>query len=132
METVLRKALRSRAGGKCEYCHLPERLATLRFQQDHVIPRKHQGGDSIENLAWSCAECNAHKGSDVAGIDSSTGRIERLFNPRTDLWRQHFEWNGPVLRAKSATTRVTIALLQMNREERVALRRELMMSGLYA
>jgi hypothetical protein len=42
-----------------------------------------------------------------------------------------FEWCGPVLIAKTAEARVTVAVLQINREERLALRRELMAAGLF-
>jgi hypothetical protein len=131
METSFGEALRVRAGGRCEYCHLPERFATLRFQLDHVIARKHRGPSTMENLAWSCANCNAHKGSDLAGLEPETGRLERLFNPRADRWEDHFEWNGAELVGKTATGRVTVALLQINREERMAVRRELMAAALY-
>ena len=78
---ALREALRSRAAGRCEYCHLPEWLATLRFQHDHVVARKHRGLTTLDNLAWSCADCNAHKGSDLAGVDPETGQLERLERP---------------------------------------------------
>ena len=69
MSVSLRDALRERAGARCEYCRMPERLAALRFQQDHVVALKHRGATAPENLAWSCADCNAHKGSNLAGID---------------------------------------------------------------
>lgn len=126
MVTDLREAPSGRAGAKCEYCHMPQRFTTLRFQQDHVISRKHRGAKTLENLAWSCADCNAYKGSDLAGLDPETGRLEHLFNPRTDRWEDHFEWNGTELVGKTASGRVTVALLQVNRVERVAVRRELM------
>lgn len=131
MDAALREALRWRAGARCEYCRLPERFATFRFQQDHVIARKHSGPTHLENLAWSCADCNAHKGSDLTGLDPSTGRLERLFNPRTDRWDEHFQWDGAELVGMTAMGRVTVALLQLNREERVALRRELMAAALF-
>jgi hypothetical protein len=131
MDTGLRDTLRRRAGARCEYCHLPERFATLRFQQDHVISQKHRGPAALANLAWSCADCNAHKGSDLAGIDAQTGKLERLFNPRTDDWGEHFKWNGAELVGKTAIGRVTVAVLQVNREERVAVRRELMAAHLH-
>jgi hypothetical protein len=131
METALRETLRSRAGGRCEYCHLPERFATLRFQLDHVIARKHRGLGTLDNLAWSCASCNAHKGSDLAGLDPKTGRLEHLFNPRVDRWENHFEWDGAELVGKTAPGRVTVALLQINREETLAVRRELMAAALF-
>jgi hypothetical protein len=131
METSIREALRNRAGGRCEYCHMPEQFSTLRFQQDHVIAQKHRGVNALENLAWSCPECNARKGSDLTGIDPVTGRLDRLFHPRLDLWDDHFQWNGPELVGKTIIGRITVALLQINREERIAVRKELMTSKLY-
>jgi len=110
---------------------MPERFAPLRFQQDHVIAQKHRGPTALENLAWSCADCNAYKGSDLAGLDPATSQLERLFNPRTDRWEVHFQWNGAELAGTSAIGRVTVAVLQINREERVAVRRELMAADLY-
>ncbi|MDB6036370.1 MAG: restriction endonuclease [Verrucomicrobiales bacterium] len=97
MRDDVRDALRRRAGARCEYCHLPERFATLRFQQDHVIALKHRGSNDLENLAWSCADCNAHKGSDLTGFDPVSRTLERLFNPRVHQWVEHFGWDGPEL-----------------------------------
>src|SRR5258707_10412307 len=126
MESLSRHALRRRASERCEYCHMPERFATLRFQQDHVRSRKHSGSTSLRNLVWSCADCNAHKGSDLSSIDEQTGKLQRLFNPRTDRWAEHFVWKGAELVGKTAVGRVTITLLQINREDRVAVRQDLM------
>lgn len=131
MDPALREAIRRRAGARCEYCHLPERFATLRFQQDHVIALKHRGLTALENLAWSCADCNAYKGSDLTGLDPITGKLERLFNPRADRWEDHFRWNGPELVGATAVGRVTVSLLQINREERMAVRRELIAASLF-
>ena len=82
MGAALQEALRHRAAARCEYCHLPESHATLRFQQDHVVALKHGGPTDMKNLAWCCADCNAHKGSDLTALEPETGRLERLFNPR--------------------------------------------------
>jgi hypothetical protein len=109
---------------------MPDQLTTLRFQIDHVVAQKHRGPTTIENLAWACADCNSYKGTDLAGIDPPTGKLERLYNPRLDQWEEHFTWKGPVLLGRTAIGRVTIAVLQINREVRVELRRELIASGL--
>ena len=86
---------------------------------------------TLANLAWSCPDCNAHKGSDLSGLDPKTGKLERLFNPRTDRWNEHFAWNGAELAGRTSIGRVTVALLQINREERIAVRRELMAAALF-
>ena len=131
MRAALREALLRRAGSRCEYCHLPESFATLRFQQDHVIALKHRGATDLENLAWSCADCNAHKGSDLTGFDPVTKTLKRLFNPRVHQWEEHFGWDGPELTGRTAIGRATVALLQINREERIAVRRELIAGHLF-
>ena len=85
----------------------------------------------MNNLAWACADCNSYKGTDLTGIDPETGRIERLFNPRSDVWSEHFAWEGGVMRPKTAIGRVTVTLLKINLPARVDVRRELMAAGLF-
>jgi 5-methylcytosine-specific restriction endonuclease McrA len=64
----------------------------LHFQIDHVRAEKH-GGETIENkLALACTHCNRHKGPNIAGGEGETGQTIRLFNPRTDIWGEHFTW----------------------------------------
>ena len=54
-----REAVRQRAGGRCEYCHLPDSsLDPEDFHVEHVIAKKHGGKDDLDNLAWSCIFCN--------------------------------------------------------------------------
>ncbi len=47
----------------------------------------------------------------------STGQNIPLFNPRTDKWRDHFEWSHDGLRivAKTQAAAVTRDLLELNR-----------------
>jgi hypothetical protein len=84
VEIKLKAAVRRRARFRCEYCLFPERLSELPFQVDHVIPRKHSGSDSMENLALACFRCNSYKGPNLSGIDVRSAKISRLFNPRLD------------------------------------------------
>lgn len=42
------------------------------------------------------------KRADIAGVDPMTQRIVPLFHPRKDRWKRHFQWEGPVLRGKTA------------------------------
>jgi hypothetical protein len=114
-----------RAEAKCEYCQVPQAIATFAFQIDHVIARKHDGPTSAENLALSCLDCNVCKGSDVSGVDPISGAIVRLFNPRSDQWAEHFEWRNFELYGKTDIGRVTVKLLQINNSERVDLRSQI-------
>ena len=58
---------------------------------DHVIAERHGGKTVRENLAYSCFRCNRLKGTDLTSIDPQTGKITRLFNPRTDIVEQAFQ-----------------------------------------
>lgn len=130
MSPVMRRQIRARAECRCEYCHFPEEVAELRFQVDHVVAEKHGGRASLTNLAWACLRCNSHKGPNLAGLDPKTGKLSRLFNPRTDLWDEHFRWSSPKLVGKSPVGRATIIVLCINRLDTLLLRRSLMAEGI--
>ncbi len=53
-----------------------------------------------------------------------------LFNPRQDEWDEHFAWEGPVLRGKTAIGRATIEVLRIKSPLRVQHRRWLLEAGL--
>jgi hypothetical protein len=126
MDAALRQAVRRRADNCCEYCQLPEAYSFVQpFQIEHVIARKHRGPAKLGNLALACDRCNLHKGTDLTAIDPLTGRVVRLFHPRRMRWSRHFRWDGPVLVGRTPTGRATVALLQINLEDRVALRQDL-------
>jgi len=48
------------------------------------------------------AVCNKHNSADLASIDPETGEMQRLFNPRRDQWREHFDLRA--LRSSLALT----------------------------
>jgi hypothetical protein len=131
MEQSLRAQVRQRAGGICEYCHMPEDCDELDFQVDHIIARKHHGHDDLDNLAWACFACNNHKSSDLAGRDFVTGDIVRLFNPRQDSWDEHFRWDGSELLGMTPIGRVTVDVLAINLWYRRVLRESLMAEGVF-
>jgi 5-methylcytosine-specific restriction endonuclease McrA len=81
----LRRQVKERAQSRCEYCRFPELVSIFPHEVDHVVATKHKGETTLENLALSCFNCNRHKGSDLSSIDSETGQITPLFNPRVDV-----------------------------------------------
>ena len=85
MNKAIEQEVRRHAAERCEYCHLPQSLTRLKFSIDHVQSKQHGGSNELENLALACGYCNRHKGPNVAGIDSDTGKITRLFHPRRQL-----------------------------------------------
>ena len=87
----IREIVEQRAGDNCEYCRLPKTEGHFRHHIDHIIPRQHDGETTIENLALACWRCNINKGTNVAAFDLETGDLTPLFNPRKDVWTQHFQ-----------------------------------------
>src|SRR5438132_2873790 len=122
----LRELVRLRAGRRCEYCLLHEEDAHLSHEPDHIIAIKHQGSTVRENLAWTCFVCNRFKGSDIASLDAETGKLARLFNPRTDRWSDHFQLEGARIVPLTPEGRVTERMLQLNLPKRIRLRRALL------
>jgi 5-methylcytosine-specific restriction endonuclease McrA len=130
MDNTLREFVRQRANYCCEYCRMPREHDILPFQIDHIISLKHHGSSEATNLAFSCYNCNAHKGPNIAGIDANTKEVTRLFHPRIDQWNGHFLWDRADLTGRTAIGRTTIGVLSINLPERVELRRTLMSIGI--
>lgn len=115
-----------RAAGRCEYCHFPVEVSELPFHCDHIIAEKHGGATNDTNLAWACFSCNLRKGPNLSGLDPVSGELMRLFHPRTDVWEQHFAWKGAWLQGKTSIGRTTIAVLDINHPDAVAVREALL------
>ncbi|MGF1538789.1 MAG: HNH endonuclease, partial [Elainellaceae cyanobacterium] len=98
---------------------------------DHAIARKHGGKAIAENLVLACLPCNRHKGSDLTSFDPLTGKLTQLYNPRTQIWTNHFGIDEGSILALTATGRTTVALLKMNDIRRLQLRQALALQGLY-
>jgi hypothetical protein len=123
MDQLTRQHVRQRARFCCEYCQLSELDSpVVKLQVEHIVPRKHGGTDDFDNLALACIDCNLHKGSNLTGIDPETGQIVKLFDPRTQLWAEHFRWEGYVLAGITPSGRTTVRVLDINAEDRVSLR----------
>src|SRR5262249_31984735 len=108
---------------------LPEWAGDLLFHVDHIIAKKHGGSDDLSNLAWACFSCNAFKGSNIAGLDPASGELTRLFNPRRDLWIEHFQWSDCLLKGMTPMGRTTIEALKINHPDAVRVRERLWKEG---
>jgi len=130
MDASLRELVRRRAAHRCEYCLLPQVAAPfLTFHIEHIRARQHGGDDDLSNLALACPDCNAHKGPNLTSIDPETGVVVALFNPRQDVWSDHFSLEGPMILARTPTGRATLRLLSMNEPSRVEMRLRLQEAG---
>lgn len=118
--TTLRREVVERAGNRCEYCLLSAEVAFFPHEVDHVIAEKHGGATNIDNLAFACWRCNRHKGSDLTSFDPETRQLSLLFNPRTQVWTEHFAYEGERIIGLTPEGRTTVNLLRLNSEERLS------------
>ena len=120
----LRRLVIRRSGGRCEYCHLSQAGQEAAFHIDHVTPVASGGETVADNLALACVSCSLRKGARQTAADPNAGQEVPLYNPRCDLWSEHFEWEGVRLAGLTATGRATIQALDLNRALILAIREE--------
>jgi hypothetical protein len=129
--SALRRLVAARARHSCEYCLIHEDDTFFGCQIEHVIAEKHGGPTTADNLAYACVFCNRYKGSDIASLLPRTQQLVRLFNPRRDLWLDHFRWSTDGLSVEPLTDIgiVTISLLNLNHPDRLIERETLHKAG---
>jgi len=127
----LRQLVIERAQGKCEYCLIHQDYSIYSHEIDHVIARKHGGKTVAKNLALACLSCNRHKGSDLTTFDPLSYEIVLLFNPRRQVWTDHFTLEETHIIGKTATGRATVFLLKLNASTRLSYRQVLILQGHY-
>ena len=132
MDSTTRNLVRSRAGLRCEYCRLPQKYSELTHHVEHIVAKQHGGSDQADNLALACHRCNLHKGPNLTGIDSLSGEVAVLFNPRREAWSDHFSLDGEWIIGLTVTGRATVQVLAMNDPRRRELRREIAKYGNFA
>ena len=127
----LRRLVVERARICCEYCLQGQAENPFSFHIEHIISEKHRRQTRAENLCLSCPDCNAFKGSDIGSIDEDTGLLTFLFNPHNHQWAHHFRLNGAAIEPQTPEGRVTVFLLRLNNEERIAERTLAVELGVY-
>jgi HNH endonuclease len=131
LPVTLRRRVIERARKRCEYCHLPDGWVTLAHHVDHILPLRHGGATTEDNLAYACFDCNLDKGTNIAALDPLDGQLTRLFNPRLDLWHLHFTLEDGIIIGVNAIGRTTVQLLRFNREARLRQRHLLIVANVY-
>lgn len=126
-----RREVRERARGCCEYCRSQIRFAMSSFVVDHIVPRSAGGATQIENFAFACSGCNAHKYNKTTAIDPVSGEIVTLYNPRQDRFRDHFAWSDDftIILGITPGGRATVDALHMNHDGVINLRQLLHEAG---
>ncbi|MSR54119.1 MAG: HNH endonuclease [Gemmataceae bacterium] len=110
------RRVREAAQFRCGYCLSPQHLVMARLEIEHLIAVS-RGGSSDESNLWpSCPLCNKAKSDRPFATAPATGQEVPIFNPRTQLWHEHFGWSSDGLRilGKSPIGRATVALLNLD------------------
>lgn len=121
----LRKLVAAQARHRCGYCLSAESVVGLSMEIEHLVPQILGGPTCEENLWLACPACNAFKGQRISARDPESGLTVRLFNPREQLWREHFLWIDAGARVAGQTPigRATALALHLNRPILVTARR---------
>ncbi|WP_449418583.1 HNH endonuclease [Phormidium nigroviride] len=131
--SAIRQAVSTRAKNYCEYCRSSAEFAIDSFTVDHIKPRQAGGETTLDNLAWACFGCNGHKQARTRGTDPETDREVAFYNPRQQVWTEHFVWSQDFTEVigKTPCGRATINALRLNRTGVMNLRRLLVREGLH-
>jgi hypothetical protein len=120
-----------RAGGRCEYCLMPQTASAFQHEPDHITPLQHDGKTTTDNLALACVRCNRRKGPIVGSFDPETGALVPFFNPRTQRWSDHFRLERAIIQPLTPQARITVKILRLNDARRVEERERLMVLEQY-
>ena len=119
------------AGNRCGYYLSHQRYTMSKLEIEHIIP-KSNGGTSVEENLWlSCGLCNRYKATQTEGFDENTQSFVSLFNPRRQIWTEHFSWSvdGAFIIGVTSTGRATVNALKLNNEIAVEVRRNWILAG---
>jgi len=87
-----------------------------RLEIEHIVPLAQGGSNTEANLWLACPICNRYKGDKVTAPDPLTGARVSLFNPREQVWTEHFRWidNGLRIEGLTPTGRATVQALHLS------------------
>jgi hypothetical protein len=133
ISTRLRRQLKADAGDRCGYCRSSEVLTAIPLVVDHIKAEALGGLTVRENLWLACTRCNGHKTNRTHAVDPVTSVEVPLFNPRAQVWAEHFAWSddGLYVVGLTAIGRATIQALHLNRPLLVDARRFWVQFGLH-
>ena len=127
----LRQRVRQRAENRCEYCLSHQDYIMGKLQIDHIHPLGKGGVNTEGNLCLACELCNQYKWTQTGGLDSESGKVVSLFNPRNQEWKEHFTWSpeGTEIIGITACGRATIVALRLNNNLAVIVRKNWVQAG---
>lgn len=124
------RQVHERANFRCEYCQTAQLITAQAMHVDHINP---DGGDALDNLCLACGNCNLSKARVISAMDSVTQTTVSIFDPRKQIWSEHFAWmpDGTVLYGLTPVGRATIDRLKINQERVVSARALWVFAGLH-
>lgn len=125
----LKNKIRLQAKNRCGYCLLPQTLNPTLLEIEHLLATANGGTDDEENLWLACRLCNGYKGTQAEAFDEATSQTVLIFNPRTQNWNEHFEWNKEFIVGKTACGRATVKALKLNNDIILPVRKRWISAG---
>lgn len=128
---ALRKRVAEAARFRCGYCQTQQIVVAYPLHVEHIVPEA-AGGPSVEENLWlACSVCNNAKGAQTTGQDPLTRQETGLFNPRTEVWSEHFAWSadGSQIFGLTAAGRATVVALRLNTPLRIQSRQRWVLVG---
>jgi hypothetical protein len=128
---TLRRKVAEAARHRCGYCLTSQRVSGAQMHIEHIVPLSRGGSSDEDNLWLAYAWCNGYKGIQTHAVDPSTGKQIALFNPRTQVWSDHFRWSddGTEIIGLTPTGRATIVALRLNNGFIIPARRQWVNAG---
>jgi DNA-directed RNA polymerase subunit RPC12/RpoP len=116
LSSKLEQKIRKDAKYRCGYCLSSQKLVMARLEIEHIIPLSKGGSNDESNLWLACPLCNSHKASKIEAIDPITEKTVPLFNPRKQIWSEHFQWSedGIKIIGKTPVGRATVSALHLS------------------
>lgn len=121
----LRRRVAEQARYRCGYCLSQEAVLGRPMEIDHLFPRSLGGTTTEDNLWLACSFCNERKLNRFLVVDPETGASVKIFNPRQQVWEEHFAWleGATLIGGKTAIGRATVAALRLNHSNLILARK---------
>lgn len=127
----IKAKIRQLARNRCGYCLSRQEYVWDVLEIDHIFPLAKGGKDNEDNFWLICSSCNAAKYDKIEAFDKETQTNVALFNPRSQNWHEHFQWSqdGTKVEGKTATGRVTVLALDLNKPRFIKVRENWILAG---
>ena len=125
--------IRKQARNRCGYCLVPQKLLSYKLEIEHIFPKGEGGSDDEDNLWLACRQCNLSKAAKTHGFDLITSRRVKLFNPREQIWSEHFVWSDDktLIIGKTPFGRATVSALLLNNDWQQTAREFWKLTGIF-